>query len=170
MMLPAEFPDQPPRCDDLRGVQPDRRLVKDQHRRVVQQRVGQPDALAIALGQVADGLALHVIQPAAVQHVLDASLTSNAIQVAQARAEIEVFTNLHLRVQRHVLRQVAKALTHPDRIVKDVVPGDRGRAAGGRHETGEHLHRRALAGPVGAEEADDAALCHVERHAIDGGG
>ena len=38
----------------------------------------------------------------------------------------------------------------------------------GRHEADEDLHRRGLAGAVGAEKADDAALVDVERHVVDG--
>ena len=43
---------------DLRRVEAGGRLVEDQHRRVGEQGVGQADALAIALRQRADELAL----------------------------------------------------------------------------------------------------------------
>ena len=64
-VLLAQFADQLARLADLRRVEAGGRLVEDQHRRVVQQRVGQADALAVALRQRADQLPAHVAQPAA---------------------------------------------------------------------------------------------------------
>ena len=61
-----------PRRADLRRVEAGRRLVEDEHRRLGQQSVGQADALAIALGERADELPVHVGEPAAVEDVIDA--------------------------------------------------------------------------------------------------
>ena len=49
---------------NLVGVQSGRRLVEDQHVRLVQQHLGHADALPIALGELADRLADHVPQVA----------------------------------------------------------------------------------------------------------
>src|SRR5690606_18254603 len=50
----------------------------------------------------------------------------------------------------------------------EVVAADDGSALGGFDEGGEHPHRRGLAGPVGAEEAEDLSLLHGEVDAADG--
>jgi hypothetical protein len=47
-------------------------------------------------------------------------------------------------------------------------PADAHRTRGGRQVAGEDPHRRALAGAVRAEEADDLAAGHLEADVVDG--
>ena len=51
--------------DDLGRVEADGWLVQNQHSRVMQQRIGQAEALTISLGQVADRPTPDGFQPAA---------------------------------------------------------------------------------------------------------
>ena len=46
--------------------------------------------------------------------------------------------------------------------------GDRCRPGGGCDEAQEHAERGGLSGPVGAEEASDGALRHIEGEVVDG--
>ena len=60
-VLLAELAHQFSRLADLGRVEPGRWFVEDQHGRVGKQRIGQPDALAIAFRQRADELAADVL-------------------------------------------------------------------------------------------------------------
>jgi hypothetical protein len=55
------------------------------------------------------------------------------------------------------------------RLPGDLAPLEPDRAGIGRERAGEHVEDRALAGAVGADQADDLALLDSERHAVDGG-
>ncbi len=59
-VLAAELPDQLADGDDLLRIEPDGRLVENQHLRVVQDRPGEADALAVTFGERADDLASHI--------------------------------------------------------------------------------------------------------------
>ena len=48
-------------------------------------------------------------------------------------------------------------------------PAPAHRAARGPHEAADHVEQRGLAGPVGADHADDLAACHVERDVVERG-
>ena len=69
-VLMPELADQLVRRANLRRVEAGRRLVKDQHRRIGKQGVGQADALAIALREGADDLPADIFDPAALEDVV----------------------------------------------------------------------------------------------------
>ena len=56
---------------DLVRIEPDGRLVKDQDVGLVDQGIGETDPLAVALGECADELSLHVPETAEFQGVID---------------------------------------------------------------------------------------------------
>ena len=80
----------------------------------------------------------------------------------------EVLADAHLGVERHALGQVADALADLHRLVHHVEPGDPGVAAGGGQPGGEDAHAGGLAGPVGAEEADEFAGLDLEGDVVHG--
>ena len=60
---PPRLLDQLAGLDDLLGVEARRRLVQDQHVRVVEDGLGEADALAVALGELAhDGCAMSAMR------------------------------------------------------------------------------------------------------------
>src|SRR5690606_21391524 len=65
------------------------------------------------------------------------------------------------------LRQIADPPPHLERVADDVLAGDPRRPAGRQQVAGQDLHRRRLAGTVGAEEADDLATRDLERDALE---
>ena len=67
----ASARDQAADLADLDRVEADGRLVEDQHRRLVHDRLGEPDALAVALRERADHAAVHVAQAAALDRAVD---------------------------------------------------------------------------------------------------
>ena len=70
----GERADQLAGLDDLLRVEAGRRLVEDQHVGVVQDRLGEADALPVALRQLVDQRRLHVADPALLDRVVDARL------------------------------------------------------------------------------------------------
>src|SRR6266699_2335387 len=65
------------------------------------------------------------------------------------------------------LRHEANAPPHLRGGAPQVHPGDRGVAAVRADQRGQHPERGRLAGPVGAEEAEDLTALHGEVHAAD---
>ena len=69
---PPEALDQLAGLDDLLGVEAGGRLVEDQHVGVVQDGLGEADALAVALGELADELPAHVADAGLADRLVDA--------------------------------------------------------------------------------------------------
>src|SRR5262249_51490156 len=89
-------------------------------------------------------------------------------EALQSRAKLQVLGHAELAVERATLRHVPDPPADGDRVGEDIEPGDAGAAAGGGEVAGQDAHGGGLAGPVGAEKPDDAALGDHERHAADG--
>ena len=62
--------DQLPDLDDLFRVQPQGRLIQDQHRRIVEQRLSQPDPLLVPSREIGDQAVAHVAQRQALHHAV----------------------------------------------------------------------------------------------------
>ena len=134
----------------------------------MQQRIGQPDALAKTLGQMPDQPATNVFQPAALADVIDRLQSRRAVHLPQSAAEIEVFLDLHLGVERDVLRQIAEIVADLLGLVEDVEAVDARPAAGRREVAGQDLERGRFPRPIGTEESDDLPLLHLKTDPIDG--
>jgi hypothetical protein len=133
-------------------------------------RLRQPDALLVALRQVADQALADVGESAVLLgrgHRAGAQLAGDAVQPGAIR---QVFVDGELRIHRRLLGQVAEVLLGRLRRLAQVDAGDRDEARAGREAAGEHLHRGGLAGAVGAEQAEDLALLQGEVEAGDGHG
>ena len=129
----------------------------------------RPDALAIALGEGADELALDLGQPAAFEDIVDAFAALPAVDALDAGAEVEVFVDAHFFIEGAAFGHVADLGANGDRVPENIEPGDGG-AAGGRGEiASQDAHGGGFARPVGAEEADDLAGRHVEADVADRG-
>ena len=65
--------DELPDADDLLGIEPDRRLVEDQHLRIGDERLGEADPLAVPLREPPDQPLAHVGDLAPLEHLADAA-------------------------------------------------------------------------------------------------
>ena len=74
----------------------------------------------------------------------------------------------HVRIGGRALGKIADVPFRGDRLRRDVVAADDRRAGGRREKTGDHLHRRRLAGAVRAEKAQHLALRHRKGDIVDG--
>ena len=72
-MRAAELANQLPGLDDLLRVEPGGRLVEDQHVGVVDDGLRQPDALPVALRELAAVAVGHVGHPGLLHHLVDAA-------------------------------------------------------------------------------------------------
>ncbi len=165
---PPKFLDGVERLADLHRVEAGRRLVEDENGRVGEHRVGEADALAVALRERAEQPALHFLDAALLQAVVDPRGPAGAVDALELRAIRQVLADAHLGVQRHALRQVADALADVHRLVHHVVPGDPGVAAGCGQPGRENAHAGGLPGPVRAEEPDEFAGLHLEGDVVHG--
>src|SRR5207244_3152746 len=125
---------------DLGRVESGGRLIEDEHGRIGEQRVGQADALAVALGEGADELPADIGQPAALEHIVQALASLPAVDALDAGPEVEVFGDAHLGVERAVFRHVADPAADLDGVPEDVEAVDGGLARGGGQVAGQNAH------------------------------
>ena len=78
--------------------------------------------------------------------------------------ELEVLVDAQVVVDAEHVGHVAEPPAHVAGAVGGVVPEDRQRPDVGSQQGGDHRERRRLAGPVGADEAEDRARRHGEIH------
>src|SRR5262245_49736517 len=81
----------------------------------------------------------------------------------------QVVGHRHIEIDRDPLGEIADHRARPQRFGDDVVAGDAHVAVTGGKNAGQDAHGGALAGAVGAEEADDLTRRHLERHVFNGG-
>ena len=149
---------------NLARVETDRRLVEHQHRRIVNQRLRQADALSIALGELAANSMRHVGEAANLEHVLERGFDLRARDVAQLRDEAQIGLDAHVGIERRIFRQVADLAARLERLRENIESVDQHGARGRRHIAGDDAHRGGLAGAVGAEKAEDRTALGLERY------
>ena len=154
--------------DEDRG-QPHRRLVEQQERRMRHQRTAdrahlllaarhRPGLLRLPLGQAREQMedALEILlQPALV--------------LALERAHLEVLEHGHPREQLPPLGRLGDAAGDDvvRGVVGDVLAAEPDLAAARVVEPVDRAQGRRLARAVGAEQRDDLAVAHLERHALE---
>src|SRR6516164_4426193 len=126
------------------------------------ERVRQPDTLAVALRERADQPAAHLTNAATVQTVVNSLLPGLARNRFQLRAIAQVLLDAHLRVERNTLGQIADVSAHVHRLCHHIEPGDLRDPTGRGQVSGKDSHRRRLAGAVGPQETDDLAACYLK--------
>ena len=138
------------------------RLVEEQHRRIVDQRDGQQQALLLAAGELAAVASGELLERAQTDHLLD--VEAAAVEAAKQRNGLAHGEEV---LQRGFLEEnagfLAKARTEGLTAVAHF--------AGGRRQDALHdLDRGGLAGAVRTEQAEADAFGHAERHPGHGGG
>jgi hypothetical protein len=102
------------------------RLVENQHLGIVEDSLGETDALPVALRELCTVPVRHVIDVRLFHHVGDARFALGPAQRPDfdARGEVEVIAHGHVGVERRRFRQVAGALLRFDRMGEDVEARD----------------------------------------------
>ncbi|MCS6766214.1 MAG: hypothetical protein MO847_07255 [Candidatus Protistobacter heckmanni] len=133
------------------------------------ERAGHGEHLLLAAGERAGELPGAFPQAREdVEHALDV-LRHAGFVAAQVGAHLQVFQDAHAREHAAPLRHHDQAAPgqRMRRQARDVLAGVAQRALGGEL-AGDGLHGGGLARAVGADQGDELALAHLERHALDG--
>ena len=137
-------------------VEPVRRLVEEEEARIVDERLGELDALLHA-GRVATDRPIALLVQTDVAQDVGGPLTRRAGgQAGDAGHVADELGGADVRRKAVVLGHVADELADPGTIGRRVEIEDGGLALGRLEQAEEDLDQRALAGAVGADEADHA--------------
>ena len=126
------------------------RLVEEQHLRVVDERVGEAQALLHAAGQALDVRVALVAEVDEVEEVADHPPPPGGRDAVAAGEEVEVLPDLHVVVDPEDVRHEAEDATGGVGVPADVDPGDLGVAGRRCEQRREDPERRRLAGAVRA--------------------
>ena len=141
-----------------------RRLVHDEHLRIVDDRRGECGALAVALRERLDRLPGDLLELR-----LDDNVRNSLPDVgkpAHLGDEREVVADRHRLVARRGLGEVPEGGLRRDRIRGDVMPADDGRAVRRGQKSRDHPHRGRLSRAVGAQEPQHFSFVDAEGHAL----
>ena len=90
-----------------------------------------------------------------------------AVHAVDASVELHIFQHGEVLVEGELLTHVADVALDVFALCHDVAPGHAARARGGTAQSAEDAYGSGLAGAIGSEEAEDLALCHIERYVVD---
>ena len=144
-------------------IEPVRGLVEDQHLRIAEQGVGDPEPLTHAQGVVAHPLLRsRPVEPNQVEQLAGAPLVDSH----QLRGDGQRLAAAPAAVLRGRVEQDAYAASRIGQVA--VAPAQHDRFAAVRlGEPGQQPKRRGLAGAVGAEEPCDGSGLDAERDVVD---
>src|SRR3990167_6615638 len=137
-------------------VEADRRLVEQQQTWLAEYRLGQAETLTHALGIGFDP---------AIDGVTKADLLEQLVDLTQRRAfqasEVtQRLTTAELRIERHILRQIAQLTA--DIAGPRVAPEHLDSPLAGLQQAKDQLHGRGLAGAVVAEQAQHLPFTQIQ--------
>ena len=109
------------------------------------------------------------LEIAELEHFVDPRPQFSARHFFEAAAKPKIFRHPHIFGQRIIFRHVTDVALGGFRLAGDGEAADFHRAGVGGQIAGENAHRRAFAGAVGAEQADNLSAFDGETEVIDGG-
>ena len=164
---PPQFLQEGLHFDPRPRIQSAGRLVENQHRRIVDERLGQAEPLLHAARQAVDERLALAGQVEQIEHVADDLPPAVARNLVGHGEEVQELPDFHAVVDAEVVGHVADAAAHAQRILADAMPVDDPVAAGGLQQRGQKADRGALARPVGSDEAEHLARLDLQGQAID---
>ena len=149
---------------DAERIETGERLVEHQRHRIVHERRGELHPLLVAVRERVQPRLPPLPEPQPRQPAIDAGGGRAAIQPRQPRQVLELSAHPHVRIQAALLRHVAEAQT---RLAVDRRAGPADLTPVGLDEAEDAAHRRRLARPVRAQQADDAPRTHRQAAAVE---
>ena len=149
------------------GIKARRRLVKEQHGRVVEQRPRERDPLTQSLRQRTTLIGCTVGEVDRPQRPVDAP--ANVVQLVEPGEALQVLHHREAQVQTRGLGHDRDP--RPDRrsvLGAQLDAGHHRRARGRREQRAQRAHGRGLPRPVRTEEAEHLAVANLERDVVDG--
>ena len=113
-------------------------LVEDEELGVVNEGIGDSDALAKAFREGVDHLAADLLEAAFVEDIFQPPAQVVAVETFEFSTEGEVFLHPHVGVERDGFGEVSDFPACLERVALDVESGDGGAAFGRREKAGEH--------------------------------
>ena len=148
-----------------RRVEPGARLVEEQDGGPRKEPLGELDAAPEPPRQPLRELPRALGEPELDEKHVDALGELGTAQAVEPAVMAEVLLDGELAVDARVLEDDAEPAAHRVRRARHVVTEDAGGTAVGRQEGGEDTEEGALAATVRAEETEQLAARHGERHA-----
>jgi hypothetical protein len=145
------------------------RLVQDEHLRAIDQPSGQVDAPALAARQLLDQPVPERADVEAIDELFGQRPGRPSVAPAQAGHQDQVLPRGEVLVQRSELAGQRDPLSHPRRLLDDVVAADACPALIGTQQRRQHAHGGRLAGAVGPQQRHDGAVLHLQVEILDGG-
>lgn len=134
----------------------------------MQQAAGDLQPPAHAAGERHHRLVGAVGEVHHVEHLAHPARDRGGLDAVQLGVQAQVLRGGEVAVERRVLEDETDVAAHGVAPRGHVEAADVGGAGGRGDQRAEHVDGRALAGAVGAEEAEDLAAVDRERHAPDG--
>ena len=103
------------------------------------------------------------------QHRCDRLIEGGRGQSIQRAEQAQVVARRELVVEREILRHQSDSSLHGIGIAAEPHAVDRDCAVIGCDQSGNHRHRRRLAGAVGPQQTDELSAFDIERDAAHGG-
>ena len=150
-------------------VQAGEGLVEDEDFGIVQQRGGEENLLAHALGVRREGRVAVVPESEGAEEFVHLGIEDAARHAAKPAHQLEILAAGEVRVEVGLLRHVADAPLEGGEVLIHAAAAVEDLAFGRLDQAGQHLHRGALAGSVGSEVAEDFAGPTVKLTCADGG-
>ena len=150
-------------------VQAGEGLVEDEDFGIVQQRGGEENLLAHALGVRRQRRVAVVPEREGAEEFVHLGFEDAARHAAQPAHQLEILAAGEVRVEVGLLRHVADAPLEGGEILVHAASAVEDLTFGRLDQPGQHLHRGALAGSVGPEVAEDFAGLHRKADLADGG-
>src|ERR1035438_1268868 len=138
-------------------VQPNGRLIEEEHPRPMQRGLGDFQPADHPAGVLAYQAAAVRRQAHELQSLPDTRLLLAVRQVVEFGEDEQILVTGERTVHGDRLRHITDGAANGDRLRGDGETGHPRLARGGRQQRGEHLDRGGLARPVGAEQAEDLA-------------
>src|SRR5712692_308811 len=146
-------------------VQAERRLVQEEHLRIVEERLGQGQPLLEAGGERVV-LGLHVWpQLALLDQLVDAGPQAAAPEAVEAPVEGQDLGRPEAPDEGGVAARHVEAAANGPRLAHDVMAEDGRRARVWQKQRGQDRQQRGLARPVGPEQSEDGAARDLEARA-----
>ena len=149
------------------GVESCRRLVEEQHLRLVDETERDVESPLHPAGVAARLPVGGVAQPDELEQLVDARVQRLAGHPVDPALQEEVLAAGRLPVDAGVLRDVAEHAAHARGMRDDVLAADERAARVGLRQRRQHADGRRLPGAVRAEQPEHLALAHRERHAVE---
>ena len=157
----------PDRAAGLR-IQPDRRLVEEQHPRRVHQPAGDLQPPPHAAAERPDHAVLAVVEADHLEHLPHPRRDQRGLDAVELGMQLEVLLGGQVAVERRVLEDEADVAADVVALAHHVVAGDLRAPARRLGERAEHVDRGGLAGAVRTQESEHLAGLDGERDAADG--